>query len=314
MSTAGSGTAQEGMIGLLPTSVALKVLTSGVLAGYEPMPGPERLRRSAEFPTGGAHRREAEPIRLLCDEAMRRFRDEAPTASDAWLAPRLHYTLRITRAEAADSGLWNFLAMCVAPEFVRWRWGKATEGDRRAVGQAVRFAGPWHSQCFSRLWWAAELFRDGSDYGPVEFACRNQDVLNTVLRQELVLHRPAAQALAHLLRSRVTTTGREVNGLAKLAYAASATMIYEVLAPDEPQDAEELQAWIDAAGDAAEAPYDRLPDGPDDGRVDKHSISTLVEWFERLASVAPVRGKEILEESTAPRSEGVSLAKTGPGL
>ncbi|MFF4157121.1 DUF6339 family protein [Streptomyces sp. NPDC001678] len=311
MRTAGSETPQEEeMIGRLPVSVAVKALTAGVLAGYEPVPA-RRLLKSADFSEGAVPKRQAKSIRLLCDEAMRRFHDKSPTASDAWLAPRLHYTLRITRAEAADAGLWNFLAMCVAPDFVRWRWGRPKEDDRRAVGQAARYAGPWHSQCFSRLWWAAELFRDGPDYRPVEIACGNQDVLNTVLRQELALHRPAAQAVVRLLKDRVIATGREVNKLAQAAYAASATMIYEVLAPDELQEADELQDWIDAIGDAVEAPDDRLPSGPDDGRVDECSITTLVEWFERLAAAA-VRGEA--EEPVVSRAEGVSLAKTASGF
>ncbi|MFD8996803.1 DUF6339 family protein [Streptomyces abikoensis] len=302
------------LIGRLASSVALKTLTSEVLTGSEPMPE-ARLRRSAEFPQQGAGHREAEPIRALCQEAMRRFRDESPTVSDAWLAPRLHYVLRITRVEAADSGLWNFLAMCVAPDFVRWRWGKPQEEGHRSVGQAARYCGSWHSQCFSRLWWAAELFRDGGDYRPVEIACKNQDVLNTVLRQELVLHRPAAQALVRLMLSGVTVTGRQVNGLAKLAHAASSTMIYEVLAPDEPQDTSSLQDWIDELDQAPPAPDGRLPVGPNDGRVAEQSITTLVKWFERLAEVAPVRGKKLLEEAAgASRPVGVSLDKPALSL
>ncbi|GAA0435584.1 DUF6339 family protein [Streptomyces luteireticuli] len=280
-------------IGRLSAAVAMKALTSGVLRGFEPMPM-KRLVKSAGFPSDEA-RWDAEPIRLLCQEAMQRFQDESPTAADAWLAPRLHYTLRLTRADAADTSLWSFLALCTAPDFVQWRWGKAKENGRREVGQAARFCGSWHTQCFSRLWWAAELFRDGDDYGPVETACGNQDMLNTVLRQELVLHRPAAQALVRLLEMEVLSTGREVNGLAKLAYAASSTLIYEDLALDELPDAEALQDWIDSLDDAVPTPHDRLPVGPDDGRVNPRSVETLMKWFERLAEVAPVRGRELLE-------------------
>ncbi|MFC5724761.1 DUF6339 family protein [Streptomyces gamaensis] len=282
-----------GRIGRLSDSSAARALTSGVLRGFEPIPR-QRLMKSSAFPSD-EERWDAEPILLLCQEAVQRFEGGSPTAADAWLAPRLHYALRLTRAEAADSTLWNFLALCVAPEFVQWRWGRPKEGGRLEVGQAARFAGPWHTQCFSRLWWAAELFRDGDAYEPVVVACGNQDVLNTVLRQELVLHRPAAQALARLLETKVLNTGREVNGLAKLAYAASSTLIYEVLAPDEPQDADALRDWIESLEDAVPAPGDRLPVGPDDGRVDLRSVDALMKWFERLAAVAPVRGKKMLE-------------------
>lgn len=40
--------------------------------------------------------------------------DEERTRADAWLAPRLHATLRLTRQEAADRRLWNHLALAVA--------------------------------------------------------------------------------------------------------------------------------------------------------------------------------------------------------
>src|SRR5688500_12463668 len=36
------------------------------------------------------------------------------TASDAWLAPRLHHTFRLSRREAADRRMWAFVANVVA--------------------------------------------------------------------------------------------------------------------------------------------------------------------------------------------------------
>ncbi|WP_438487272.1 DUF6339 family protein [Streptomyces sp. S186] len=281
----------EGRIGRLSDSAALRVLTSGVLRGFEQIPA-QRLETVSTPPPDASERWNSDAIRDLCDEAMQRFKDDSPAASDAWLAPRLHYTLRMTRAEATESALWNFLALCVAPDFVQWRWGRWKDGDRREVGQAARFCGPWFTQCFSRLWWAAEIFRDGKDYGPAEIACRNQDVLNTYLRQELVTYRPAARAVVRMLEQEMMRTGRQVNALTKLAFAASATKIYEVLAPDDPQDFGALQDWIESRDSAMAAPGDRLPLGPDDGGVSKHSVETLVEWFRELLAVAKVRGQK----------------------
>ncbi|MFJ2675219.1 DUF6339 family protein [Streptomyces sp. NPDC087525] len=232
---------------------------------------------------------EAGPVRELLTETMQRFAEVAPTTSDAWLAPRLHYILRLTKAEASDTGLWNFLGLCLAPDFVRWRWGRGENG--REVGQAARFSGRWDIQCFSRLWWAAELFRDGKNYGPVELACGNQDILNTVMRQEMIQHRPAAQALLRLQYRTVVRTGRDVNAAASVANAAAATLVYEALAPDELQDSEALRQWIAAAGDAPEIQYDTLPQGPSDGSVPHRSAETLTAWFEKLFADAPVRGK-----------------------
>ncbi|MFC9232775.1 DUF6339 family protein [Streptomyces decoyicus] len=301
----------EGRIGRLSDSAALRVLTSGVLRGFEQIPS-QRLREVSTPPPDASERWDAEAIRDLCNEAMRRFQEVSPATSDAWLAPRLHYTLRITRAEATESALWNFLALCVAPDFVQWRWGKPKDGERREVGQAARFCGPWFNQCFSRLWWAAEIFRDGKDYEPVEIACRNQDVLNTYLRQELVTYRPAARAVVRMLEREVVRTGRQLNALTQGAYAASATKIYEVLAPDDLQDFGALQDWIDYRDRDVAAPGDRLPLGPDDGGASEQSVETLMEWFEELLSVVQVRGQKDEEPNTkAPATGGVSLDKPG---
>ena len=36
---------------------------------------------------------------------------EDRTHSDRWLAPRIHYALRLLRSEAADRGVWQWLAL-----------------------------------------------------------------------------------------------------------------------------------------------------------------------------------------------------------
>ncbi|MFD3310955.1 DUF6339 family protein [Streptomyces sp. NPDC058694] len=281
-------------LGRLSDSVASKVLTPSVVNG-SPLPQTTLISNSTAPPDDSA-RWNAEEVRALAEEAMERFAKERPTASDAWLAPRLHYTLRLTRAEATDSGLWNFIALRVAPDYVRWRWGQEKDG-RAVVGQAARFSGRWDIQCFSRLWWAAELFRDGEDYRPVVAASSNQDVLNTALRLDMNHHRPSAQALVELLEKGTVRTGRDVNGLVKAAGAAGSTLIYEVIAPDEPRDYDALQQWIDAAESDPVWNPNSLPQGPVDGSVPFRSVQRLAEWFENLFETAPVRGKGT-EEAT----------------
>lgn len=274
-------------IGRLPDSVAARAITPRVLQGYETL-SLSSFEGKTESPVDDTARWDSGPVRELLVEARRRFAEQAPTASDAWLAPRLHYTLRLTRAEASDTGVWNFLGLCLAPDFVQWRWGRGESG--REVSQAARFSGRWDLQCFSRLWWAAELFRDGKNYGPVELACGNQDILNTVMRQEMIQHRPAAQALLRLHRG-AARTGRDVNAAASVANAAGATLVYESIAPDELQDAEALREWIRAAGDDSLVQYDTLPQGPNDGSVPHRAAEALTTWFEKLFADAPVRGK-----------------------
>ncbi|MFJ1746048.1 DUF6339 family protein [Streptomyces sp. NPDC088116] len=280
-------------IGRLPNPVATRAITPRVLQGFEPLSFAQ-FKEKTEWPVDDSPRWDSGPVMDLFAEAKRRFAQSAATASDAWLAPRLHYTLRLTRAEASDTELWNFLALCVAPDFVQWRWGKGQSG--REVGQAARYSGRWDLQCFSRLWWAAELFRDGKNYGPAELACGNQDILNTVMRQEMIQHRPAAQALLRLQSRGLVRTGRDVNAAASVANAAGVTLVYEAMAPDELQDAEALREWILAAGDDPAVQYDTLPQGPKDGSVPHHAAETLTTWFEKLFADAPVRGKQLVDE------------------
>nr|WP_254667924.1 DUF6339 family protein [Streptomyces griseus] len=235
-------------------------------------------------------------MRELVEQAMLRF-DAGRTEADAWLAPRLHATLRMSRAEAANPGLWNFLSLAVAPDFVLWRHmpsGTAEDGAPRKVNSA-RFVGPHYSQAFARLWWAAEMFRDGSDYGPAEVACGNQDMINTALRLDAIDHRPTALALVSVLRTLsdrgATRLGDRVNALCTAVNVAGTTLMYEVIAPDDPPRQDALTAWIEEAESAPAVPWERLPEGPDDGTARRSSCETLSRMFEKFAAEAPLRDR-----------------------
>ncbi|MCX3063631.1 DUF6339 family protein [Streptomyces beihaiensis] len=273
-------------IGLLDAETATEQLTEGLLTGVEkprslaldelvqPLPHEERFR--------------ARPVRALLDRVMHLCRNEKPTAADEWLAPRLHATLRLTRAEAADPELWSCLALLVAPDYVVWRHGRSGKVD------AVRFQGPHYKQAFARLWWAAEMFRDGDDYRPAARICRNQDMLNTALRLDVVDHRPVAQAVAVLLERGVVTTGREVNALCTVVNAAAMTLAYDVIAPDIERDQVAVADWIRYE---AVLPGDLvLPTGPAESRAPQESVDTLTELFADLFKDAPVRDREQVDE------------------
>lgn len=289
---------------LVPDIVAAKYLTHSVLSGNE-VPPKVALLRAAQGITPPAARWRVAPVRQLLNEARRRYEDDR-AAADGWLAPRLHATMRMTRREAANSGLWNFLALVVAPDYVLWRHKGVTKEGERAT--ADRFVGVHYKQTFARLWWAAEMFRDGDDYGPVVSACSIQDVLNTVLRFEVIDHRPTARAVVLLLERGVVRTGRDVNGLGTAINSAGSTLMYDVLAPDDGADAEARRYWIGESDNAGPMPLDTLPDGPDDGRVPQGSVDVLVKRFEELFAEAPVRGKESGTDVPPPR-KGVSLDK-----
>ncbi|MGD6745235.1 DUF6339 family protein [Streptomyces sp. BH106] len=282
-------------LGLLDAETASEQLTEGLLTGTE-NPRPIALSDLAR-PLPEEDRFRAEPVRALLDRAMHLCRNEKPTAADEWLAPRLHATLRLTRAEAADAELWSYLALVVAPDYVVWRHGGSGKVN------ADRFQGPHYKQTFARLWWAAELFRDGGDYLPAVLTCRNQDMLNTALRMDVMDHRPVAQSVAVLLSRGTVSTGREVNALCSVVNAAAMTLAYDVIAPDAERDANAVADWIRyetaLRGDLV------LPTGPAEPHVPKGSVDTLTELFADLFKDAPVRGRD-QEADTAEAEEVTS--------
>lgn len=276
-------------------------LTEGVLTGKEDIQSIALNKATEPLVHTDGVRGESTPVRDLIDDAMHQFRDVKPTAADAWLAPRLHATLRLSRREAADRRFWNYLALGVAPDYVVWRHlaepkegkePKEDEAKKVPKVAAARFRGPSYTQAFARLWWAAELFRDGPDYGPVETACSQQDMLNGALRLGVIEHRPTAQALLRTIRRGTVTTGREINALTAAVNASAATLMYDVLAPDVERDARPLAEWIEEAEGAPAVPRRSLPDGPNEERVPDDAVEVLADHFAELFAHAPVRGKE----------------------
>ncbi|WLQ33975.1 DUF6339 family protein [Streptomyces castrisilvae] len=281
-------------LALLPGARATGFLTHGVRAGQEALPHVALLRASRPIQDDSV-RWNVDAVREIVEEAMRRF-DAVRTDADAWLAPRLHATLRLTRAEAADAGLWNFLALAVAPDFVLWRHlppGAAGDGSPKKTNSA-RFVGPHYSQAFARLWWSAEMFRDGPDYRPAEIACGNQDMINTALRLDAIDHKPTALALVSVLKGLAdggaTRLGDRVNALCTAVNVAGSTLMYEVIAPDDPPRHDALTEWI-ADAESAAVPWERLPDGPDDGTVRRSSLEILSRMFEQFSAEAPLRDR-----------------------
>ncbi|MFB6863809.1 DUF6339 family protein [Streptomyces virginiae] len=270
---------------------AAEFVSAGLLEGNDDVPS-IALNKVAETLAEDDARLELRRVRDLIDHALRRFRAERPTSADAWLAPRLHEALRLTRREAADKAFWTYMALGVAPDYVVWRHLPEPKADgSRARVARDKFLGPHYKQSFARLWWAAELFRNGPDYEPAVVACGNQDMLNSALRLDVIDHRPTAQALVRLLERGTVRTGREVNALTPAINAAAATLMYDVVAPDVERDGEALRDWIAGAASALPAPREGLPDGPEEERVPEDAVESLVAHFEELFAAAPVRGR-----------------------
>lgn len=241
------------------------------------------------------HRIDLDAVRTFIDEAMRRF-PGAGTAADIWLAPRLHYALRLTRRQAADRGLWRWLGCVFAPDFVRWRWGSPDEDSRdpESAAKAERFVGADYKHALARLWWMAELFRDGPDYDLVAKALGNQDIPNNLFRMDVAHHRPTVLAAARVLDGK---TGRQANALAKAVNSAATTLVIDVIAPDVALDVDATTRWLNDAESLDPGRYfDVLPSGPDDPSAPATSIDRMAELLTELLSEAPVRGRAVPDE------------------
>ncbi|MEU9081192.1 DUF6339 family protein [Streptomyces sp. NPDC048357] len=284
-------------LALLANAEAAEFLTEGLLAGREDVPS-IKLNQATDPLPHADRRGDLSPVRDLAEDAMAHCLNSGlkATQADAWLAPRLHAALRLTRREAADPGFWNYLALGVAPDYVVWRHLPDPKDGKIAKVAADRFRGQYHKQAFARLWWAAELFRNGSDYGPVVTACGLQDILNTALRMSAINHRPTAQAIVRLVEKGVITTGREVNALVGAVNASAATLMYDVIAADSERESRSLRTWIEEAETARQVSRTVLPTGPDEEPAPALSVSALVDYFADLFADAPVRGRADFEE------------------
>lgn len=130
------------------------------------------------------------------DEACGRH-EQFDTALDAFVAPRLHRALPLTRREASDVGVWRWLAAVARPDFVRHRWENSGFTPMRA-----RFLRPGtrpDSNALGRLWWMAELCRDGDDYRLAERVLQRQTLANAIFIRSLSFYRPAIAACVAVL-------------------------------------------------------------------------------------------------------------------
>jgi len=122
---------------------------------------------------------------------------QADPSVDAQLAPDLHRALPLTRREAADVGVFRYLAVVRHPELVRHRWEY-----RSFSTMLTRFwrGGTRHdANAFSRWWWIAELTRDGDDYELTRRALGRTVLSTHLFSRSLAHHRPTLEAMVDVL-------------------------------------------------------------------------------------------------------------------
>ena len=187
-----------------------------------------------------------EPLVRVVQAAMQIFprRDEE---SDGWLAPRVHASLRLFRSEAADQGIWDYLSVVVLRDYIIWRMA----GEDGLVNNVDRIIGPFRHQAVARLWWAAELSRNGADYRPTEQAFSSQDAVNYLTNVDAFHNRPAALAYIRFIGRRSGTTPIKQMAIetGKTLNHVLTTIVLDSFAPDSGSDMNANERWIAEAPD-----------------------------------------------------------------
>lgn len=115
---------------------------------------------------------------------------------DVDVALLLHTKLKLTRREAANHGVWNFLAIAVLPELIRHRW------DTEQTTTRDRFYRPGtrpDSNYFGRLWWMAELTADNNFYGLTKQVFKNSSLATGLFVRKLSHRREVVSACVEVL-------------------------------------------------------------------------------------------------------------------
>lgn len=131
------------------------------------------------------------------------------TSIDRDAAPLVHESLPLTRREAADMGIWQYLTIIHRPDFVRYRWEYSTlpERRRRFVGRHWR----WDSNAIGRLWWIAEqTVTEHGEYELTATLLKTQDFARAIFSRDIGKYLPAVQAATVVLQNQSDLTIREV--------------------------------------------------------------------------------------------------------
>lgn len=125
--------------------------------------------------------------------------------ADLELAVVLFEGLEISPVLAAEPGLWNFLAIVLVPDLVKWRFPTHEGASEDATIDRWLVGSRSNRQAFERLWWRAFFLRDPAAADPWEVFRRlkEDDFIAIVERTNLVGYRKAVLSLARAVIARV---------------------------------------------------------------------------------------------------------------
>jgi hypothetical protein len=152
------------------------------------------------------------------------------TGMDMAMAISLHRALPLSRRQASDKGFWSWLGVVHSPDLVAWRWAPNVNTGLRSK---ERFSGSPVRQAFARLWWAAELTRDGDDYTLTAELLNLpgfQDTYEAIFGRSFAYYRPAMGAFISVVDGK---SEKQIRKLAKeLGYALTTTVLETTAEPE----------------------------------------------------------------------------------
>jgi hypothetical protein len=252
----------------------LAVLTSDFLAGGQtPDLKPYLEPMEEEF--------DAEALKALFEAAMALERTK--TETDAWLSPRFHYLFRLSRRTAGDRGVWAWLAMTICRPYVMWRF--ASDGQMKAW----RYYGDLLRNAVSRLWWGAEMVRNGPSYEDVPRVFGRVRTAEFALELSYSRYRPAAIAFTRVaegLGNREKLSDEEMKDLSKSINAYLSLTALEAIGLNEDEISVADDDWRRHRPPLAEIQGAEVTalQGPNDGIASEDAIKDLEEWFREIAS------------------------------
>jgi len=220
-------------------------------------------------------------LRLLKDLVHHAVENCDRKEVDAWLAPRLHCALPIPRRVAADRYVWMWLAL-ECEEYIRFRFtGKKGIRAWRINGELLRNG-------ISRLWWGAEMCRNGSTYVDVETVFTRTRTAEFALELMYSWNRPAAIAFARVAEGKDGGERLKDEMLEALSSSLRVQLSLRALEAahlDREEDTEEYDpewgrhtpALADLLGPTSELR------GPRRREAAKSAIDELVGWMREVA-------------------------------
>jgi hypothetical protein len=229
-----------------------------------------------------------------------------PSDSDGWLAGRIHAVLRIPRRAAADRGMWFWLATNAFRKYLEWRhprtWDPA-KGEKEPPWW--RYNGDLLRNGVSRLWWGAEMLRNGPDYSLVEAGFRSVRTYMFVSELRYSRYREAARAFARAAAGEGTGTPLNDAEVQELSILFNTYLRLDVLeshgdgapACDREWDsawAERVPTWLELTSEDPKALV-----GPDGGYSNQSREAAILKWLRELVPEARHRAVEKKEAKAA---------------